>query len=248
MRVRGVISYDGSQFFGFQSQRGEKRTVVGELQRALRALGIESQIVGSGRTDRGVHASAQVVHFDLPPYWEDLQRLRHSLNHRLHPAIHFRRIDPVPEDFHARYWAKRRAYRYILAHPSLFSPFQGRYVTFASYDLQAIAQAIPLFQGTHDFSLFHKRGSDPKGTIRTIYKATTYRYRHYLVLYFEANGFLRGQVRMMVAALLALSQGKLQRNQIERQLAGVERAITTLAPPQGLYLCRVLYGTKAALM
>jgi tRNA pseudouridine38-40 synthase len=240
MRAKAVIAYDGSKFYGFQSQKSTERTVVGALRKALGTLGINSEVVGAGRTDRGVHATAQVVHFDLPGYWSDLSRLRHYLNATLHPAIHIRRLHFVPEVFHARYCAKRRGYRYILSTKE-FSPFMAHYVTYTHFDPKKITRAVHILQGYHDFRFFLKRGSDTKSTIRTIYRATSYRHKDFFVLYFEADGFLRAQVRMMVDFLLAIGRGEASEAELLEQLRGITRHRTTLAPPQGLYLCRVVY-------
>ena len=240
MRVKSVISYDGSKFYGFQCQKSTDNTVTATIYRALQKLGISSKVVGSGRTDRGVHATGQVIHFDLPPFWSDLEKLHTMLNRHLHPAIHVRRILPVDENFHARYSAKRRAYRYILTKRT-FSPFLAPYVTFFDYNEELISHAIKLFEGTHDFQFFMKTGSDVKTSVRTIYKATTYTYGDFFVLYFEANGFLRAQVRMMVEFLLQISQDNFTIYHLKEQLEGQARYLTTLAPPNGLYLTRVIY-------
>ncbi len=240
MRVKALISYDGSKFFGFQCQKSTDQTVIATIYRALQKLGIESKVVGSGRTDRGVHATGQVLHFDLPSYWSDLDKLLTMLNRHLHPSIHIRRITPVNKDFHARYWAKGRAYRYILTKRS-FSPFWAPYVTFFDYEDEPIAEAIKLFEGTHDFRYFMKTGSNTKTSVRTIYKATSYHYNDFFILYFEANGFLRAQVRMMVEFLLQISQNRLTRYHLQEQLEGKARYLTSLAPPNGLYLAKVFY-------
>ena len=111
MRVRATIAYDGSQFFGFQIQP-DKPTVVSALQDVLQSVGIDSKVVGSGRTDRGVHATGQVIHFDLSPYWQRLSKLQSHLNSKLE-AIYIKDISKVESNFHAQYDAKQRVYRYI---------------------------------------------------------------------------------------------------------------------------------------
>ena len=241
MRVKAVVAYDGTGFYGFQSQTTTPRTVMGALTRAAQRLGIRSPIVGSGRTDRGVHATGQVVHFDLPPHWEDLEKLQTMFNRLLAPAVQFKTIAPVPDDFHARYDAKRRTYRYLLK-KSPPTPFELPYCLHVpDLDPAPLAEALRLFEGRHDFMLFHKKGSDPASTIRTIHRTRLFPFRGYTVLSIEADGFLRAQVRMTVAAVLAAMRGELSLKQIEEQIAGKERYTTCLAPPQGLYLSRVVY-------
>jgi tRNA pseudouridine38-40 synthase len=242
MRVKAVVAYDGSAFLGFQSQATTPRTVSGALARAAARLGIHSPLVGSGRTDRGVHATGQVVHFDLPSHWHDeLPKLRTMFNRLLAPRIHFKHIAPVREDFHARFDARRRIYRYLLKRHEP-TPFEAPYCLHVP-DLatEGLAEALARFEGRHDFAYFHKKGSDPGSTVRTLYRARLERFGRYTILYLEADGFLRSQVRMITAAALACMRGELTLHQIDRQLAGLERHTTLLAPPQGLYLARVIY-------
>ncbi|WP_353662271.1 tRNA pseudouridine(38-40) synthase TruA [Hydrogenimonas sp. SS33] len=241
MRVKGVIAYDGTAFYGFQSQTTTPRTVSGALARAAGRLGIAGPIVGSGRTDRGVHATGQVVHFDLPPHWDDLTKLKTMLNRHLAPHIQFKTLSPVPDGFHARYDARRRIYRYMLK-KSAPTPFELPYcLAVPDLDPDALKNALSLFEGEHDFRYFHKKGSDPGSTVRTIYRTRVERFRSYHALYLEADGFLRSQVRMIVSAAILCMRGELTEKQIKEQIDAKARHTTLLAPPQGLYLARVLY-------
>ena len=106
MRVKAVVSYDGSHYLGFQKQKSSKRTITSAIEEALLSLHIPSPIVGSGRTDAGVHASGQVIHFDLPDFWNDLKKLKLNLNRKL-IDISFKHITKVSDDFHARFSAKK---------------------------------------------------------------------------------------------------------------------------------------------
>ena len=241
MRVKLTVSYNGSTFEGSQQQPHTEQTIIGTLQRALTRLKIDSKLVASGRTDRGVHATGQVLHCDLPDYWSDLPKLRRSLAHQLPSSIHIRRIEPVADDFHARYSAKRRVYRYILSDEEP-NPFEADFVTFVpSLDLERISAAMPLFVGTHDFSYFKKNGSDVTHHVRTVYKAFAYRHRGKSVLYFEANGYLRSQIRLMVGFILKISEGKLTNRELAEQLALEKCHTTRPAPHNGLYLARITY-------
>ena len=240
MRVKAIISYDGSRFSGFQSQKHTSNTVMHKLQNACKRVGIESQIVGSGRTDAGVHATAQVIHFDLPPFWSDLQKLQTYLNRYLYPFVSIKRVEKTSNSFHARYSAKRRGYRYIVAKkpPSVF---EMAYKSYFYLHPQLSQKALELFIGRHNFCYFHKTGSDTKSTIRTIYKAFLYEREEHYVIYIEANGFLRAQIRMMVDFLRKISNNTLSLAQLQLQLAAKKQFSTTLAPPNGLYLCRIIY-------
>jgi tRNA pseudouridine38-40 synthase len=241
MRVKLTISYNGAPFMGLQSQTTTADTIIGTLQSALKRLGIESKAVASGRTDRGVHAFRQVVHFDVPAFWSDPEKLERSLTRQLPDAIHIRRLEKAADDFHARYGAKRRVYRYILSTKEP-NPFEADFVTFVpSLDHGKIAEAIRLFEGTHDFDYFKKSGSDVRDFVRTVYKARLYRRRGYTVLYFEANGFLRAQIRLMVGFLLGISEGKLTAQMLQEQLACEKQYKVKPAPHNGLYLSKIIY-------
>ena len=128
MRVKAVISYDGSHYLGFQKQRSTKMTITSAIEEALISLHIHSPIVGSGRTDAGVHATGQVIHFDLPDFWDDLKKLKRNLNRKL-SDIHFKHISIAVEDFHARFAAKKRLYRYVFKtqRPSVF---EQKYISY----------------------------------------------------------------------------------------------------------------------
>ncbi|BCD67897.1 tRNA pseudouridine(38-40) synthase TruA [Nitratiruptor sp. YY09-18] len=240
MRIKAVLAYDGSRFNGFQIQNHTKNTVMYTITKALHNLGVESKVVGSGRTDSGVHATAQVIHFDLPPYWQDLQKFATAFDKNLAPYVRLRNIERVSENFHARYSAKRRAYRYLISRKPL-SPFMAAYAFHANYDKNLVDEALKLFIGRHDFVYFMKTGSDTKSSVRTLFKAKRYEYRDFDVLYFEGDGFLRGQIRLIVDALLKMGQKRMTLSQLQAQIEAKERSSTTLAPPNGLYLCRIIY-------
>ncbi len=236
MRCTLIIAYNGTHFLGSQSQKESKNTVLGVLDAGLKKLGIETKIVASGRTDRGVHATGQVCHIDVPPYWSNLEKLGTSINKIVAPSILIKKIKSVDEDFHARYSAKRRVYRYVIKNGSS-NPFEESFVTFLEdIDFATLQEKIKLFCGTHDFKFFMKSGSDVKSTTRIIYKAFAYRHKDYIILNFEANGFLRSQIRLMVGALLALSS-----EQIREQLACEKRYKIKPAPSNGLYLSKIKY-------
>ncbi len=241
MRAKVTLSYDGSRFNGFQSQKETKNTVQETLQSAFLALNIEEKLTASGRTDKGVHAMGQVLHIDLPSFWTDLNRLKFGLNRIISPYIHIKDIKKVDDNFHARYDAKKRVYRYIISTKRV-SVFASSYITFVPIkDPYKIKDAIKLFEGEHNFKNFKKTGSDTKNDIRTIYKTDFYKFGDYYIFYFEGNGFLRSQVRMMVAFLLAISDGKLSKDELKLQLQNRSVYLKTLAPPNGLYLARVKY-------
>lgn len=240
-RAKITLSYNGSAFMGSQQQPNTNNTVMGHLITILHRLKITETPKASGRTDRGVHATHQVIHVDLPDFWTDLQRLKEMLNVQLPSAMRIQRIEWVKEDFHARYSAKRRVYRYIIKESEI-NPFEDNFVTFVpQINREAIADAIGCFVGTHDFELFKKSGNDLEHHIRIIYRAYAYSHKGYFILVFEGNGFLRSQIRLMVGFLLRISAGKATKEQLIEQLNCIKRYSTDIAPHNGLYLTHIKY-------
>lgn len=241
MRVRLTIAYNGAFFEGFQEQAHTQNTITGTLCKALQSLGIFEKPVGSGRTDRGVHALRQVLHLDLPDFWKDLSHLRDTLNRYLNPTIHVRNIQETSFSFHARFSATMRHYRYIIWHGECLPFWAQNYAFIPSFSIQAANNALSLMEGKHDFAYFKKEGSQIKNTQRNLYKAHCYRRGNFSIFSFKANGFLRSQVRLMVGAALAQANGKLTLEELEEQLDVKKLYFKKPAPPEGLYLVRVYY-------
>ena len=236
MRCAFTLAYNGTHFLGSQTQTKTTNTILGKVERVLSEIGIESKVVASGRTDKGVHATGQVCHVDLPEFWSDLEKLKRVMNQMLPPAIIVKSIQSVSDDFHARYSAKKRVYRYILK-ASQSNPFEDEFVTFLEdIDFEKIEKNIKLFIGEHDFKNFMKTGSDSKSTIRTVYRAFAYKHKGNIILNFEANGFLRSQIRLMVGALL-----KFTADEIQEQLTSSKKHKLKPAPSNGLYLAKIKY-------
>ncbi len=241
MKLKVVIIYDGSEFFGSQLQKN-KKSVIGEIKKALKLLNINSQINASGRTDAGVHSTNQVIDFEVPNYWNDLNKLKDVLNKILMPNIYIKKIEEVCETFHSRFLAKKRTYRYIIT-TKKFNPFEAKYVSFISkIDEVKIKEAIKLFEGVYNFKYFKKSGSGNISDIREIYKTMFYKYKEYYIFYFEANSFLRAQIRFMVAFLLEISDNNLTKDDLKLQLNLIKNFKLKPAPPNGLYLSKVKYS------
>lgn len=201
MRLKLVFSYDGSKFQGSQTQPHENG-VEDALGAALAHVGIFSKIISSSRTDKGVHANNQVACVECGEHFSDFARLKALINRHAHPAVHLKFISRVQDCFHPRYDATARAYRYIVNHGE-FSPFLAPYETFLPrFDLNLANELLALFVGEHDFSAFMKLGSDVKSPVRHVSKAFCYERGERTIIIFKANGFLRAQVRLMVASVL----------------------------------------------
>ena len=244
MRVKITLSYDGSFFNGFQIQKDENascQSVAGAITKALLRINIYSAVVGSGRTDAGVHATHQVIHIDLPSFWNDLSKLQFHLNASLLPHIYIQKIEPVDLAFHARFNAKNRLYRYVL-YDGAYQPFLANYAHHVKplnvRELNHYAQA---FVGFHNFEYFKKLGGGTTKDERTIFKAGAYRYKNLIIIYFLGDAFLRSQVRMMCGSLLKTCDGILSYDDLLAQRDRKLKVSTTLIPACGLYLSRVFY-------
>jgi len=236
MRCAFTIAYNGSGYLGSQIQKDTENTIFGQFESALSKLGINKRVVASGRTDKGVHATGQVCHVDLPDFWNDLQKLKKVLNKMLPNSIKVKKIEYKNKLFHARYSAKKRVYRYIIKN-SKSNPFEDNFITFLEdIDFELISTNINTFRGEYDFKNFMKKGSDINSTTRIIYKAFAYKYKDYIILNFEANGFLRSQIRLMVGAILNLNK-----KQIQEQLNSNKIYKIKPSPSNGLYLAKIKY-------
>ena len=240
MRVKAVIAYDGSHYFGFQKQTSTKLTIMTAIETVLHSLKIDSPITGSGRTDAGVHASSQVIHFDLPSFWTDLEKLKLNINRKL-TDIRVKHICKVDNNFHARFNAKRRTYRYVFktTKPSVF---EQKYISeYDPFNPLLLQKALDIFKGSHDFDNFRKTGTETHTSIREVYDTKYIQRGEYHIIYFTANSFLRSQVRMMVDAAMQVARSELTIKALQEQLSCKQKYSTTLAPPEGLYLARIVY-------
>ncbi|GAB6073813.1 tRNA pseudouridine(38-40) synthase TruA [Nautilia lithotrophica] len=218
----------------------DKLTVQGTIENALKKLNINSEIMHAGRTDRGVHALNQVISFKLPYFWKK-EKLLKELNKILHPHIHIKKIYNVNDNFNPRFDAKKRSYRYILT-PN-FTPFNANYTTFypTKINIDLIKTALKYFEGEHDFEYFAKTGSSVNNYVRKIYKTDIYKYKNLTIIKIEGNGFLRGQIRLIVDFVLKINEGKLSIEDLKKQLSKEKLISKHLAPPNGLYLERIWY-------
>lgn len=240
MNLKFTISYDGSFYLGSQKQN-HKKSVEDEILRVFARLNINTKLFFSGRTDKNVHATGQVFNCIVPVFWDNLEKLKKTLNRHLDSSILIKKISKVEDDFHSRFSAKKRVYRYFITTKEL-TPFNAKYLTSVSFvDEKKIKLAIKEFIGVYDFKYFHKTGSDKEITTREVFDAIFYKYKDLYIFKFTANSYLRSQIRLMVAFLLKISEGKLLIEDLRRQLALEKRYFFKPAKAEGLYLARVIY-------
>lgn len=242
-----TLAYDGSEFHGWAIQPSVP-TVMGALVETLNKItGEKVRLHGSGRTDGGVHALGQVAHFKSrsPIPAENFQR---ALNSLLPPSIRVNRVEEVALDFHARWDARAKTYRYRILRAAVCPPFQWRYVYHYPYPLdeEAMVRAAPLFEGEHDFSTFGTWDPEErdKGRVRTVYLSRLERCPEEQELTYTVRGraFLRYMVRKLVGTLIDVGKERLQPEEIPRLFEARDRSQAgPTVPPQGLYLVEVEY-------
>lgn len=250
-RYKITFAYDGSNFSGFQIQP-HKRTVEQTLKNAVNKIAKHPNpaipVIGSGRTDAGVHALNQVAHFDIP-YHLSNESMRKALNSLLPLDILVKKAELVDNQFHARYSAHNKTYRYRVDQGEFVNPFKRNYTAHFKYplDIDLMRQAAKDFVGEHDFTSFVASGSQAKSNVRTIYKITIARdeLRNEVVFEFTGNGFLYNQIRIMVAFLLEVGSKQCPVSDVQRVLVAKERTQARMtAPASGLYLVSVDYGNN----
>src|SRR5699024_2834298 len=212
-KVKCTISYDGSRFSGFQIQP-KNRTVHGELESALKKMhkGEYVRIHASGRTDTGVHAKEQVIHF-TSPYKLPEENWKKALNTLLPSDLYVHKAEKVPMAFHARYDALEKEYRYYVLNEKEVDVFQQNYVYQFPYslDVSRIVEACTYFEGKHDFTTFSSAKATIKGEkIRTVHEVRCTKEGNHIVFRFRGDGFLYHMVRIIVGVLLDVGQGRLK--------------------------------------
>jgi tRNA pseudouridine38-40 synthase len=243
MKYRITLAYDGADYYGWQMQAGQP-TIQSVLNSALERMeGSRTPTHGAGRTDAGVHAEGQVVSFGLSREWEggDLQR---AINGNLPPDIRVIDAAPVDEEFHARFDAKSKTYRYQIYLAEIMSPFLVRYAWHYPYslDVERLAKESEVLIGTLDYRAFTVTDCDVKTFTRTITGVGVERDGDLLKLFFTGAGFLRYQVRTMVAALVESNRGRLKAGSISELIESKDRALAgSPAPARGLTLMKVGY-------
>ena len=241
-RFRAVVEYDGAAYHGFQRQ-AELPSVQGELEQAIARFSRQkASVLGAGRTDSGVHAHGQVIAFDL--VWNhELQALQRALNANLPADIVAVRLDEVGSDFHPRYSARRRRYRYQIWNGQIRSPLRKQYSwhVFRPLDLTAMNAAAVAVEGEHDFATFGQPTSGDS-TIREVFSAKWHRDGKMLVFKIEANAFLYRMVRSLVGSMKAVGEGAWTVSKFKSALEAGDRDLAgQTAPAHGLFLASVEY-------
>jgi len=253
MKIRLLVAYDGTAFRGFQSQKGGN-TVQDNLERAIEGIVGERVVIhASGRTDAGVHALGQTVHFELLP--EQVRRIGRlaeaerwvaALNASLVPQLRIMKASRAPEAFHARFSTRGKIYRYEIWNDPVLPPLlvNRAWHLFGSLDRAMIRMLARSVEGTHDFRGFcADSGSLPESTVRTIFSVAVRERGPSITVTLEGDGFLYRMVRMIIGGMVRVAQQKEDPSLFLRRLAEAKPWPTpAMAPAHGLYLLKALYG------
>lgn len=244
MRIKLTLGYDGTNYCGWQRQpNGE--SIQSRLEKAIETvIGKKVKVVGSGRTDAGVHANGQVAHFDADGTTIPPERYANALNTALPPDIRVYKSELVADGFNACRSAKKKTYKYSFYVSETENPLKERYALKISpkTNVDAMVNASEIFVGEHDFKAFKASGGTSKTTVREIYSVDFETDGQNLALCVTGNGFLYNMVRIMAGTLLAVGEGKLTEDGLRNMIKTGERKLggKTL-PAKGLCLEKVEY-------
>lgn len=244
VNVKLTIQYDGTNYCGWQKQKNGN-TIQEEIEKAIMLVtGEKVDLIGSGRTDSGVHAKGQVANFltnsNIP-----VDKIKFALNSRLPKDISIIESRIVDENFHSRYDAIGKRYKYIIYNNKVRNPLYRNFAYHVPYSLnyKEMQEATKYFLGSHDFSAFMASNSAVKTTIRTINKVTLEKIEDLTIFTIEGNGFLYNMVRIIIGTIVEIGRGKLKSSDIPNIIHSKDRRIAGhTAPPQGLYLEKVFYN------
>lgn len=238
-----TISYDGSLFFGFQKQKNIV-TVQGEIEDALKKItGENINIISAGRTDRGVHSLRHIINFHTESNVGVLN-FKTALNHFLPIGVRVLDSKEVSENFHSRFDAKMKTYKYILNLDEVMDPIYYNYKANFPYplDIGKMKRAKEYFIGRKSFKAFMGPRTGNTNPIREINSFEIYKENNDLIFLIKGQSFIRNQVRIMVGTLVDIGRGLIEEDELERILDSEDRtrAGVTLSP-NGLYLMEILY-------
>lgn len=247
VRLKMLIAYDGRPFRGWQSQ-ATKDAVQDHMEAAFfKTINEKVSVQGSGRTDAGVHALAQIAHADVPAARLEVGAWQGALNNFLPPEIRVMKVTKAAPDFHSRFHAKGKVYTYRIWNMQYLHPLEiGRVWHMpTALDLDVLRGGIALLQGKHDFAGFAANrapGYAAEDTVRTIFQIGLTRRGDLLTLRYEGDGFLYKMVRLLTGTLIRCAQGRAELKFIKDLLAEKgARKTSFAAPAEGLYLTRVIY-------
>lgn len=239
------VQYDGTRYKGWQVQNSTEETIQGKLQHVLGTIvGHPVEVIGSGRTDAGVHASGQVANFHAD-YPGSENSLLLKINELLPQDIAVVQLEEVDERFHSRFQAVTKTYRYRIHTSVISNVFERKYMYeyLTPLDVERMKKAAELLIGTHDFRAFCGNKKMKKSTIRTIYEIQIVQEKDEVAISYTGDGFLQNMIRIMTGTLIEIGDGRREPEEIVQILESRDRSQAGYTvPPLGLILEQVIYG------
>jgi len=250
---KAIVQYKGTSFYGWQKQPDQK-SIQGELEKVLKKLSSSDDVhvIGSGRTDAGVHSIGQTIRIAMPKSME-VQRLQRALNGLLPEQIKVTQIEESSDQFQPVFDAKSKTYKYYFSTEKHQLPHMAELLTYLDFeiDLEKANEACQVFIGEKDFVNFHTVGTPVKTTVRKVTECRVEKVcpeNHSLfpentyVLIISGNGFLKQMVRLIMSSIWAVARGRVEIEQLQNAFdSKLDQKIAPTAPPQGLYLFKVEY-------
>lgn len=241
--IKLTIEYDGTNFGGWQKQPN-KLNIQGEIEKAIQTVtGKEVELIGSGRTDAGVHAFAQIANFKIDTDFP-VEKMAIAFNSQLKKSIRIKKVEEVDEEFHSRYHCHKKTYGYIIENSEQGTAIY-RNMTYhvpQLLDIEAMQKAANYLVGEHDFSSFKSSGTSSKSSVRTIYSAQVLKEQERVVIQLTGNGFLYNMVRIISGTLVEIGKGEKKPEEMKTILEAKDRSLAgKTLPPQGLFLMNVEY-------
>ena len=238
-----IVAYDGTNYHGFAKQNNLP-TIQEELEQAIYKITKQKvEVIGAGRTDSGVHAKAQCcicrLETDIP-----IKRVATAINSQLQKDIVVRSAEWVDDNFHPRFDAVGKTYRYQINHSRISDPFNYKYAYQCSYklSLERMKEAAKYIVGTHDFKCFCAAGSSVKTTVRTVHSITIEEYDNIIQIDVTGSGFLYNMVRIIVGTLIKVGRGLIEPEEMSKIIESRKRENAgPTAPPEGLTMLEIYY-------
>lgn len=248
-RIKILLEYEGTRYHGWQLQVNHV-SIQGVLESKLHKItGEKVRVIGSGRTDAGVHAEGQVAHFQTNSSMK-LDEFLKAMNSLLPSDIVVKKVEEAKQDFHAQISATRKTYRYTILnrdHPSALLSRHAHYIAIPTLNVTAMRNAARYLKGKNDFKTFQGSGCTARTTLREIYRLSIVREGDFIRITVDGSGFLKYMVRIIVGTLIEIGWGKWPPERMKKVLKSKDRLMAgPTAPSRGLCLVKVVYGRRPA--
>ena len=242
--IKLTIEYDGKEYNGWQKQPN-KLNIQGEIERALQNItGEQVELIGTGRTDAGVHAFGQVANFKIDSDFP-IEKMAIAINSQLKKSIRIKKTEEVSQEFHSRYNCHSKTYQYVIDNSEQGSAiYRGlSYHVPQELDVEKMQKAVTYFVGEHDFSSFKSSGTSSKSSVRIIYDANVEKDGEKVKISLTGNGFLYNMVRIISGTLVEVGLNNIEPEDIPKIIEAKNRQMAgKTLPPQGLFLMKVEYN------